>query len=365
MSNNYWLDLFTGKTWKEFIDNGANISGFRKSRLKSAKRIQPGDYLLCYLTGISRFVGLLGVLSEAFLDATPIWEDEEFPVRFKVKAIYQLNPEIAIPVTSLKDKLSIFRNLKSPNAWTGSFRGSPVAIRKEDGEVIVAAMEEAVAHPVRLDFDEKKLWRRPKKYDSKFGKVTVPPPDKPVTPTPEPEGQITHEEIQYTLLKLGSDMGLDVWVARNDQNKSFNGTAFKNVPNLRTQLPRQFDEATNKTIEFIDVLWLQGDAIVAAFEVEHTTAIYSGLLRMSDLVSMQPNINLKIYLVAPDEKRSKIFDEISRPTFARLRPPLPRICKFIPYSKLLKEVKLLGPKLKFMKPEMIEALAESCEDKDR
>ena len=86
---------------------------------------------------------------------------------------------------------------------------------------------------------------------------------------------------------------------------------------------------------------------------------------MSDLVSMQPNINLKIYLVAPDEKRSKIFDEISRPTFARLKPPLPKICKFIPYSKLIKEVKLLGPKLKFMKPEMIEALAESCEDKDR
>ena len=53
-------------------------------------------------------------------------------------------------------------------------------------------------------------------------------------------------------------------------------------------MAKQFDDATNKTIELIDVLWLESDAIIAAFEVEHTTAIYSGLLRMSDLVSMQP-----------------------------------------------------------------------------
>ena len=49
-------------------------------------------------------------------------------------------------------------------------------------------------------------------------------------------------------------MGLDVWVARNDQNKSFKGNLFREVSNLRSQLPRQFDEATNRTIEFIDVL---------------------------------------------------------------------------------------------------------------
>jgi len=53
-------------------------------------------------------------------------------------------------------------------------------------------------------------------------------------------------------------------------------------------MPRQFDDATNRTIELIDVLWLESDAIIAAFEVEHTTTIYSGLLRMSNLVSMQP-----------------------------------------------------------------------------
>jgi len=46
MSRKYWLDLFTGTTWEEFLEHGAKISGFRESRKKTAERISPGDYLL-------------------------------------------------------------------------------------------------------------------------------------------------------------------------------------------------------------------------------------------------------------------------------------------------------------------------------
>ena len=126
-------------------------------------------------------------------------------------------------------------------------------------------------------------------------------------------------------------------------------------------MARQFDDATNKTIELIDVLWLESDAIIAAFEVEHTTAIYSGLLRMSDLVSMQPNIKLDLFMVAPDDRREKVNYEINRPTFARLKPPLPKICRFIPYSELLREIEQIGSRIRYMKPEFISEIAESCE----
>lgn len=46
---NYWLDLFTGTTWQEFLDAGGKVSGFRESRWKSVQKMKPGDYLLCYL----------------------------------------------------------------------------------------------------------------------------------------------------------------------------------------------------------------------------------------------------------------------------------------------------------------------------
>ncbi len=344
MGRKYWLDLFTGKTWDEFLKSGANVSGFKERKRNIASKIHPGDYLLCYLTGLSRFNGVLEVLSESYFDTQArIWEDQFFPVRFKVKLVYQLNAKTAVPVQNLKDKLSFFKEGKSLNYWSGFFRGSPAEFNSNDAEVIVEAVKNASINPVERPFDEKKYKRIPRVFESSVGEVTV-PEDKEVAVI-EPEEEIVksaHDEMQWLLMKLGADMGLDIWVARNDRNKDYNGVQFQSIPGLRKELPRQFDEATNKTIELIDVLWLQKDAIIAAFEVEHTTSIYSGLLRMSDLISMQPNINIHLYIVAPDDRREKVIAEVNRPTFARLNPPLPKICRFIPYSQLKKEVEQIG-----------------------
>src|SRR4029077_21100393 len=124
----------------------------------------------------------------------------------------------------------------------------------------------------------------------------------------------------------GSEMGLDLWVAKNDRARSWQGTPLGSMSRLIPELPTQFNEATNRTIELIDVLWLRGNSIVAAFEVECTTAIYSGLLRMSDLLALQPNLDIKLYLVAPDERRNKVEQEILRPTFALRDKPLSPAC---------------------------------------
>lgn len=367
MGRNYWLDLFTGKTWEEFLQRGASVSGFRYRLRAAARKIQIGDYLICHVTGISRIIGILEVKSECFEDYSKIWEDADFPMRFNVELIYQLTPETAIPIHELKDQLVLFQNLSTPRAWTGFFRQSPAKFKEEDGLRIVEAVKAAIENPVKREYDEAKYNKSPKKYESKqIGVVTVPEdkekePEDTFLPEEIASPESTHVEIQWLLLKLGSDLGLDVWVARNDKNRSFNGADFKDIKNIRSELPRQFDDATNKTIELIDVLWLQGDAIVAAFEVEHTSAIYSGLLRMSDLISMQPNIKIDLYLVAPDEKYDKVFSEINRPTFKKLKPPLPKICQFIPYSKLKNEIKSLQGKIKYLKPEFISEIAISCE----
>ncbi len=66
----YWPDVFTGATWKEFIAAGASVSGFRESRRVTAQKIKPGDYFLCYLTGVFRFVGSLEVASPVFEDSS-------------------------------------------------------------------------------------------------------------------------------------------------------------------------------------------------------------------------------------------------------------------------------------------------------
>lgn len=82
---------------------------------------------------------------------------------------------------------------------------------------------------------------------------------------------------------------------------------------------------------------------------------------MADLIAMQPNIRINLYLVAPDDRREKVFTEVNRPTFAKLKPPLAKLCKFISYSELKKGIKVVGDNIRYMKPEFIDSVAEICE----
>lgn len=120
------------------------------------------------------------------------------------------------------------------------------------------------------------------------------------------------------------------------------------------------DETTLDTIERIDVLWLKGRSIVRAFEVEHTTAIYSGLLRMADLLSLQPNMDIKLHIVAPEARKAKVFDEIKRPVFSLLeRRPLSKTCTFLSYDSVREIAQL--PHLAHVSDTILEEYAEEPE----
>jgi hypothetical protein len=72
-----------------------------------------------------------------------------------------------------------------------------------------------------------------------------------------------------------------------------------------------------------------------AFEVEHTTAIYSGLLRMADLLALQPNMDIRLHIVAPEVRKEKVFTEIRRPVFSLLeKGPLSESCTFLSYDSI-------------------------------
>ena len=365
---NYWLDLFTGTTWEEFQEAGAKVSGFREHQKKRASRIRPGDVFLCYLTGVKMWVGLLEVTGDRFEDNSPIWTEEVFPIRFPVKALVMLKPEYAVPMEELEGKLSFFPANAPPGSWSGLVRGSPTKYQASDGEAISAALKAAKANPVHHKLDEAKLKRSSNVYKlrKKVGDqevetiVTIPTEDEDEEQLEVTEaGAPTHTEIQWRLLDLGSQMGMNVWAPKSDRNKSWNGKQITDIPNLLDSLPIQFEPGTHRTIERIDVIWLDANIFVAAFEAEHTTSIYSGLLRMSDLLYMQPSITIKLYLVAPDERYVKFTREVPRPTFASSNRPLHTVCSFLPYSKLCQRLEEVKNVIPYLKPEFIDEIAES------
>ena len=327
---NYWLNLFTGTTWEELRKAGSNITGFSEHRKGIASRIEPGDIFLCYLTGVMRWVGALEVIGLT-RDSSPIWKDADYPVRFEVRPLILLEPEQGIPMDELEGRVDFFTGPKDKGKFKGFLRGSPNHFKSiEDGRLILDLLRQAQQEPMIRPVDPRKLARKPYnlfKAERPRGKttilteVTVPGSEEfdghlitEQVPEEDVAGSITqHTEIQFSLLCLGADMGLDVWVAKNDRTKKCNGQTLGMLPRMVAELPTQFNEATNRTIELIDVLWLKGNSIVAAFEVESTTSVYSGLLRMSDLLSLQPNLDIDLYIVAPDERRNKVQQEILRP----------------------------------------------------
>lgn len=355
-ARSFWLDLFTINTWNEFLDAGGTVSGFREGRRATVERLRPGDYLLCYLVRVSRFIGVLEIVSEAFYSTDQIWNMDVFPCRVRVKRVITLAPENAVPITQLKDRLTFF-DPDRPLAWTGHVRGSPAKWLESDGEVILHAMRERAEHPQPVPIPQSPQLPVPVAAQ-KIGAVIVPEHDDTIGASTEPT---LHTEMQWALLKLGNDMGLDVWTARNDRGRQIEGHSFAELPHMRRDLPLQFDEATTRTIELIDVLWLKGNAIIAAFEIECTTSVYSGLLRMSDLISMQPNLRIPLYIVAPDERRSKVITEINRPTFSHLKPPMSEICKYISIKTLRDQLKLAASYIRYLRAEFIDEFAESCE----
>lgn len=377
---NYWLDLFTGSTWDEFRQAGSKLTAFRGIRLPVCQKIRRGDVFLCYLTGVMRWVGALEVVRGPFEDHGSKYL-KEFPVRFEVEPLVILDATHGIPMSDLEGKVAFYEKPEHKGGYAGFVRASPNRFqRAEDGALILQLLRAAQASPRFLEVDPKKYARRPLFLaERREGKktvtaaVSVPEPEESRPAPAEPaqlNGEVVsatrHTEVQFHLLKLGAEMGLDVWVARNDRSKVWKNQQFSAMPRLVQDLPTQFNEATTKTIELIDVLWLKGNSIQAAFEIECTTAVYSGLLRMSDLLTLQPNLDIDLYLVAPDDRRGKVEQEILRPTFALRDRPLPKICGFLPIDALVKKVEGLYALdvIASLKPDFLKKTAEYFGDSE-
>ena len=142
-----------------------------------------------------------------------------------------------------------------------------------------------------------------------------------------------HTQIQHLLIKIGRALKYDVHVARNDRHRSCGGESFAmlTVPELP---PANWPADVLDTVRLIDVLWLKPDTgeIMSAFEVEKSTSIYSGILRLEDLARSMPGCACNLYLVAPNKREKEVMAQLARPAF---RDDLADISlSFIPFKDL-------------------------------
>ncbi len=134
------------------------------------------------------------------------------------------------------------------------------------------------------------------------------------------ESDRTHTEVQGWLRDLGHALGFDVWVASNDVGRPYAGgrLGYGCIPTL----PPAIDHAPGaEAVRLIDILWLERGSgrVTGAFEVEHTTSIYSGIVRLLDLALGHAGDSAQgLFLVAPDQREDDVRAQLARPAFSRV-----------------------------------------------
>jgi type II restriction enzyme len=147
------------------------------------------------------------------------------------------------------------------------------------------------------------------------------------------EGDRTHTEVQGWLRDLGRALGYDVWIAANDRNRPYNGGrlcdgCLETLPSFLERLP------SADAVRLIDVLWIERHSgmVAGAFEVEHTTSIYSGIVRLLDLaLGGEERATHGLFLVAPDAREADVRAQLSRPAFSRVAD---LDVRYLPYGEL-------------------------------
>ena len=144
----YWAQVYTRRTWQEFLTAGATVTGFRATSRWTyiQNELRKGDYLLCYIKRAACWVGVLEALSDPFLDFTPVFQDRAYSGRINVRPVAVLPFEQSIPIRSMQAQLSIFRWKQ----WGVRLICSPIKWESSDGitvyESVVKAAREDRGH---------------------------------------------------------------------------------------------------------------------------------------------------------------------------------------------------------------------------
>lgn len=145
-----------------------------------------------------------------------------------------------------------------------------------------------------------------------------------------PKVDFSHAQIQTLLAAIGHLKGYAVSVPQADSTRL--DWSLTEQFALLQGVPAGFKEVKS-ILSDIDVMWVEPskNRVEALFEVEHTTTIYSGLLRLNDILLTEPKIS-KLAIVSNESRRSVFARQLFRPTFRK--SGLSEIATFLEYSNV-------------------------------
>lgn len=121
-----------------------------------------------------------------------------------------------------------------------------------------------------------------------------------------------HSELIALLAQIGEARGHSIWIGQREQRDTAGGVVERvHLRDLVTKKPTSLNGVKELgTVLNMDLLWLDGNEVVRAFEVECTTTMTSGLQRGSNLPATVPKT-----MVIPEDRENDFERKMRSPLF--------------------------------------------------
>jgi len=233
--------------------------------------------------------------------------------------IYKVLPKLGIPIKVVKDgksykeaieTLQIIKNALTENGVKDvDFIITDFFIAYLFYEVFDLAYERQEIKPLREEKEEKMTMEENLEIKEPiFEKLTID----------------SHEKAEIILLSLGNLLGFDTYTP--DKGRIIEGQTLGNIATLQ-ELPYFGSEKIMESAQNIDIVWVKDEWPEFFFEVEHTTGITPGLLR---IYRVAEKLSAKCFIISSAEMLPKFKKEIEKPPFDKLK----RGYKFKSYKEL-------------------------------
>jgi hypothetical protein len=141
---------------------------------------------------------------------------------------------------------------------------------------------------------------------------------------------LSHSQVQTLVAAVGHIKGYDVYVPEYDVGRL--DWSMSPSFSLRRHVPAGF-EGVHGILSEIDVMWITSgrNQIEGLYEIEHSTPVYSGLLRFNDVLLTDSRVS-RFSIVSNDARRELFSRQLFRPTFRK--SGLAELCSFLEYANV-------------------------------
>jgi len=124
-----------------------------------------------------------------------------------------------------------------------------------------------------------------------------------------------HSELIALLAKIGDARGHSIWIGQREQRESASGLVeevrLRDLVTVKAKPATLAGVKNLRPVLDMDLLWLDGNEVIRAFEVECTTTMTSGLQRGSNLLATVPKT-----MVIPEEREQDFERKMKSPLFS-------------------------------------------------